>query len=374
LQQQVCYQCHNNNNNAKSTEGLAMHVQTIHTNPILSLPKIKTALVTLTSLWLLGCTPSEEAATTSAPNSEATPPAAATALAPIRVSGSFWIELSPVLVAANSFYPEKMVVGEGGITNITSNVADLATNAETQLLRETIKNPDLRIIMTVTESFYRLVGRRSAGIASLADLKGKRVMLPGNTSANYFLVAMLRTVGLTDADVQIVPLPPAQGDQSGMDLMSDALAKGEVDVISIWEPEPDSAIKELGDDAIVLQDRSVYREVFNLHARATDLADPQKRPAIVEFVRSVAKATTALKADPAPYWPHVSSITKFSEEEIAAGWPEMEFPIHIIPDMLDVLVEEEPWIAQQQKREPRSREELAKFIDTSVVEEALAGQ
>lgn len=294
------------------------------------------------------------------------------ALAPINVSGSYWIELAPVLTAANSFYPVKLEVGEGGITRITSGEADLATNAETQLLRETVTNPDLRIIMTVTESFYRLVGRRSAGIETLADLKGKRVMLPRFTSANYFLVAMLRSVGLTEADVTLVNLPPAQGDQSGMDQMSDALARGDVDVISIWEPEPEDAIHALGDDAIVLQDRSIYREVFNLHARAPDLADPEKRRAIVAFVRAVADATAALKHNPEPYWQHVSDITGFTVEEISWGWPEMEFPVHIIPDMLDVLVEEEAWVAMERNRPVRSREELAQFIDYSVLEEALA--
>ena len=50
----------------------------------------------------------------------------------------------------------------------------------------------------------------------------------------------------------------------------------------------------------------------------------------------------------------------------------MEFPIHIIPDMLDVLDIEENWVAQVSNRERRSREELAKFVDRSVVEEALA--
>jgi NitT/TauT family transport system substrate-binding protein len=114
--------------------------------------------------------------------------------------------------------------------------------------------------------------------------------------------------------------------------------------------------------------------VFNLHARAPDLADPAKRRSIVEFVRSVAKATDALKADPEAYWPHISSITGFTVEEIAMGWPEMEFPVQIIPDMLDVLVEEEPWIAKQQNREPRTREQLAVLIDHSVLEEALASE
>lgn len=341
-----------------------------------SLNKTATTLMTLAAVLLLGCAPADEAEPAAAVEPVSEPPAieqgpAEETPVPLRVSGSYWIELSPVLVAANSFYPQQLAVGEGGIVRITSNDADLATNAETQVLRESIANPDLRIIMTVTESFYRLVGRRSAGIASLADLKGKRVMVPENTSANYYLVAMLRTVGLTEDDVELVPLLPEQGDQTGMDQMSDALLRGDVDVISMWEPEPEDAIEQLGNDAIVLQDRSVYREVFNLHARAPDLADPAKRRSIVAFVRAVAEATEALQADPETYWPHVSSITGFSVEEIAMGWPEMEFPVQIVPDMLEVLVEEESWVAKQQDREPRSREQLATLIDASVLQEAL---
>lgn len=327
---------------------------------------IRTAVVAVVVVVLQACEPSEPAETPAA--------AAAAPLAPIRVSGSYWIELSPVLVAAKDFYPEPLTVGEGGIVRITSGDADLATNAETQLLRESLTNPDLRIIMTVTESFYRLVARRSAGIATLADLKGKRAMLPRNTSAHYYLVAMLRTVGLTEDDVEIVSLPPGQGDQTGMDQMSDALARGDVDVISIWEPEPEDALRRLGDDAVVFQDRSVYREVFNLHARATDLADPSKRRSIVAFVRAVADASSALKADPEPYWPHVSSITRFTTEEISWGWPEMQFPVRIVPDMLDVLEIEEAWVAKERDRVPRSREELARLIDTSIVAEALGAE
>jgi sulfonate transport system substrate-binding protein len=301
----------------------------------------------------------------------ATPPKPEAPLVPIRVAGARWIELSPVLVAANSFYPVQMKTASGGVPSITSGEADLATNAETQLLRESVKNPDLRIIMTVTESFYRLVARRSAGINSVADLKGKRIMLPRMTSAHYYLVAMLRTAGLNEEDVTLVNLPPAKGDQTGMDQMSDALSRGEVDVISIWEPEPEDARHQLGNDAVVLQDRKVYREVFNLHARATDLADPEKRRSIVAFVRAVSKATTVLKTDPKPYWAHISDVTGFTLEEIAWGWPEMEFPVKIVPDMLDVLEREELWVAKASNRAPRSRAELAKFIDTSVVAEAL---
>src|SRR5690606_13418710 len=108
-----------------------------------------------------------------------------------------------------------------------------------------------------------------------------------------------------------------------------------------------------------------------LNARATDLADPEKRRAIVRFVRAVADATAALKKDRGPYVSHISSVLGFTEEQIGWGWPETEFPVHIIPDMLDVLETEEQWLAKSANRPARSRAELAKFIDRSVVEEAL---
>jgi NitT/TauT family transport system substrate-binding protein len=242
-----------------------------------------------------------------------------------------------------------------------------------------VNNPDLRIIMTVSESYYRLVARRSAGISKLADLKGKRALAPANTSAMYYLVAMLRSAGLKEEDVILVNQPGGQAPagqaapaaQPSKFRMADALARGEADVIASFEPEPEVAARKLGNDAIVLQDRKVYREAFNLHARATDLADPEKRRSIVAFVRAVAEASKALKKDPKPYLPHISSVIGFSLEEISWGWPETEFPVEIIPDMLDVLVTEEAWVAKISNRAPRSREELAKFIDRSVVKEAL---
>ena len=303
------------------------------------------------------------------------PPKLEAALAPIRVAGARWIELSPVVVAAGSFYPQQIAVAPGGVVSITSGAADLATNAETQLLRQSVKSPDLRIIMTVSESYYRLVARRSAGISKLSDLKGKRVLVPRLTSAEYYLVAMLRSAGLTEEDVTLVGLPaPAPGQSSSQFRYAEALARGDVDVIAIFEPEPEAAIRMLGKDAIVLQDRKVYREAFNLHARARDLADPEKRRAIVEFVRATAQASRALQEDPNAYWAQISSVIGFTPEEISWGWPETHFPVQIIPDMLDVLEVEEQWIAKASGRTPRGRVELARFIDTSVMKEALTSR
>src|SRR3954470_17583728 len=227
-------------------------------------------------------------------------------LPPLRVSGNTTtIELSPVLVAANGIYPGPVTVTNGGIPNIMDGSADIATNAETQMLRQSVDDPNLRVIFTVAESFYRIVARKSAGISKVSDLKGKRITTPRNTSAHYYLVMMLATANLTEADVTIVPITPVTE-------MSAALKDGRVDAIAMWEPESENAIAAIGKDAIVLQDRRVYRELFNMNTSTKVLADPAKRKAIVTLLRSIITSSANLRSKPKEYWPLLSTKLNYS--------------------------------------------------------------
>ena len=184
----------------------------------------------------------------------------------LRASGFPFIELSPLLIAANGSYPGRITMDAGGIPLIVSGRVDVATNAETQLLRQSVDNPDLRMIFTVAECYYRIVAKRSAGIRTLTDLKGKRVAVPPNTSAHYYLVKMLAAQKLTEADITIVATPSDQAVQ--------ALAESRSDAIVAYEPEPERARQRLGSDAVILQNKRVYRELFNLNTTAKVLADP----------------------------------------------------------------------------------------------------
>src|SRR5436190_10201040 len=97
-------------------------------------------------------------------------------LTPLRAAGNMTtIELSPLLVAADKIYAGEISVINGGIPAIMTGMVDVATNAETQLLRQSVDDPDLRVVFTVAESFYRVVARKSAGVRRIADLKGKRI-------------------------------------------------------------------------------------------------------------------------------------------------------------------------------------------------------
>lgn len=296
------------------------------------------------------------------------------ALPPISIHGNIQtFEIAPVLLAAERHYPGRAEVKMGGIPNLvgaaaipgygSQGVADVATHAETQALRYSVQHPDVRIILTVSEGLYRIVGRRSSGIRSLTDLRGKRVATIRSTSSGYFLHRMLARVGLSEADLTIVPVSPLRD-------MPRALKEGRVDAVAIWEPMSQDAADALGTDAIEFSGEGIYREVFGLNSTATKLADPETRRRIVAFVRSVIDASGALRRNSAQAKELLVSYGGHSADQVERAWKHQTYPATLVPDLLDVLVREEQWLAASDGRQARTRAELSKLVDPTILDEA----
>jgi sulfonate transport system substrate-binding protein len=269
------------------------------------------------------------------------------------------LEGGPVYVADQGPRGAGFQVINGGVRNLANGGAHAATNAETQLL--IAGAPNVRILFTVAEGLYRIVAKRSAGISSLTDLKGKRITLPRDTSAHYYVVRMLASAGLKESDVTVVDLP--------RDQMAAGVVAGRADAISMWEPEAQNAVDALGRDAIVFQDNKVYRELFSLYTTTQVLGDSRRRRELVEFVHALLTAVDELKAKPAPHFPVIAKTTKHSVDRVARSWEHHAFPLAVPKDMLDVMVEEEKWVAEKQNRAPRSRDAIAAFFDSSILDE-----
>ena len=73
------------------------------------------------------------------------------------------------------------------------------------------------------------------GIESLKDLKGKKVGIEVGFVEHLLLLNGLQKVGLTEADVELVPTPTNQTPQ--------VLASGQVDAIGAWQPNSGAALK-----------------------------------------------------------------------------------------------------------------------------------
>lgn len=272
------------------------------------------------------------------------------------------LEAAPIFIASDGSYGSQFRYINGGVRTLQNNGAHAAGNATTQMLVVLRDNPKVRLLFTLVDGNYRIVARRSAGIARLADLKGKRIVVPPSTSAHYFLVAMLRTAGLQESDVTLVSAPATA--------MAAAVAKGDADAISMWEPESQNAAAALGADAVTFQDNTIYRELYSIYSSTDVLNDARRRRELVAFVRAILSSTADLQRQPARFFPLISRATMHPEPEIARSWEHHAFPLGIAPDLLNLLVEEEKWVAGRQSRLPRTRQELAGYIDTSILEEA----
>jgi len=162
------------------------------------------------------------------------------------------------------------------------------------------------------------VARRSAGIREVKDLSGKKIATSPNTSAHYYLVKSLGLAKVNEDDVTVVPITP-------LSRMPEALKNREVDAVAIWEPQSENSAAALGPDAIVLQDRKVYRELFNLNTTTRVLADPAKRHALVEFLRALIAASEGIRSRPQEVWPLLSAKLNYSEAVISKSWPQLRY-------------------------------------------------
>lgn len=295
------------------------------------------------------------------------------------------MELAPVLLAAQRMGLEVFhggaahLIGKGHLLRAQSGVpgvidreppmehggggADIGCNAETQLLRLSVERPDMRVIMTPVESHYRIVARRSAGISSLQDLRGKRVATFPRTSAAYYLFKELQSAGVSENDVTLVPAAPA-------DEVTKTLLDGRSDAIAIWEPAGENALAALGGDGIAFRSPGAYRMLFGLNTTADKLANPEKRRQIVALVGAIMRACRDIGAAPEIVWPLSSKTSGYPLDQIRACWKHHTFPGALAGDLLDWMVDEEQWVAIEQNRAPRSRAELAVLVDSSVLDEA----
>ena len=185
-------------------------------------------------------------------------------------------------------------------------------------------HPDLRVLLTVAEYPYRIIARRSAGIARVTDLRGKRVGTQLESSAEFFLDAMLRAEGLTTGDVRLVPFM-AHTD-SPVSRLPAALRANEIDAVALWEPQASRAQAAVGDDAIELYDPVVYSEKFNLCTTQARLEDAAMRTRIVALVKALIDSTRRLKVEPERGWRLVAEAAGLDIATVRAAWPYVDYP------------------------------------------------
>jgi aliphatic sulfonates family ABC transporter substrate-binding protein len=167
------------------------------------------------------------------------PPATAQDKLPIRIgfqTGEVNVLLSHA-VAAGLFEKEGLAVtlaqfpaGPAMLPALAAGEVDLAWMGEFPAVTGYANGLPIEILFMerIDATNVRLVANPAAGIASPADLKGKRIGVAIGSTSHYHLLRALAQAGLKAEDVRLVNLTPAN--------MPPAYAAGQIDAAFVWEP------------------------------------------------------------------------------------------------------------------------------------------
>ncbi|WP_290863394.1 ABC transporter substrate-binding protein [Hamadaea sp.] len=139
---------------------------------------------------------------------------------------------------------------------------------------------------------YRLGIAPGVTVATLADIRGKKVAYSPGQAQGALVLRVLHKAGLTKEDVKLVELP------STGDVYANALAARQVDVAPIGGVQIKRYETKYGKDGATTIAHGLRDDPGHLYAPITVLADPGKAAAIRQYVQVWARAWRWREANP----------------------------------------------------------------------------
>lgn len=137
-----------------------------------------------------------------------------------------------------------------------------------------------------------LIAHNGSGIASVADLKGKRIAVPVGSTAHFSLMGALQHEGIAEAEVTIMNMPPDQ--------IAAAWEQGVIDAAWIWQPVQSEILKT--GTLVIGADQTAEWGFPTFDGWVVDREFGQaNKDKIVAFLKAIDKANAAYLSDPAAW-------------------------------------------------------------------------
>jgi NitT/TauT family transport system substrate-binding protein len=260
---------------------------------------------------------------------------------PLRIAVAQLPYFSPALVAGwQGFFADEglaveivpCVNGRRCLKHLTDKEVDIATVADTPIVTAVHDGLPFHILATMTTSRDNsFIARADRGIASPADLRGKRIGFVRGTTGHYFTDTFLTFHGIGLDQVTMVELDAARAPQQ--------VAAGEVDAAGLYQPHGPTALRLLGDKGLLLPAPRLYTVTMNLVARpGLNDADAAK------LLRALQRAIAYIRADPPRARALVASQLKLEPKVVNEAWELLSFRMSLGQSLLTTLEAESRWM------------------------------
>lgn len=244
--------------------------------------------------------------------------------------------------------------GKAALQSVLDDKADFATVAETPIMFNVLNGEKLFVLANIEASGMNnaIVARKDAGIAVAADLPGKRVGFTPGTTSDFFLDSILTANSLTRQAIQPVALKPEE--------MQAAILDKRVDAVSTWNYPLTEIKRQLGANGLVIFDRDIYTETFNLVARQDFV---QRRPETVKrLLRAVVKAENFVAQHPEEAQEILATATRIDKELVRAVWSAFNYRVVLNQSLIITLEDETRWAMKNKQTKQTEMPDYRDFI------------
>lgn len=147
---------------------------------------------------------------------------------------------------------EPFILGKQALQAVMQNKADLAVAAETPFMFSVMKGEKIATVAALFGSrrSIAVVARKDRGINSAEDLRGKTIGTMFGTNAQFFIDTVLLAHAVEKSAVTILDIKP--------DAMVETLKNGDVDAVTVWNPDLAKLQQLFGDRVVTLYDEGIF--------------------------------------------------------------------------------------------------------------------
>lgn len=277
-----------------------------------------------------------------------TTPYAGLALLYVALANGYF-ENEGLKVAVRSFPAGKLALDA-----VLGGSIDVATVADLPVAVAALRGQPVAVFATLAsgENDYAVVGRIDKGVSRPAALRGKRVAVTFGTSGDFFLDALLLRQKLSRADVRALNRKPEE--------MADALANGEADAVSTWEPYVSEARRRFGDNAFVLYSGGIYDSMFNLAATRDFVT--KRGDTVRKLLRALVRAEEFYVSDRAAAERIVAESLKIGPSEAREYLAKHRFSLSLDQSLVLMMEDESRWAIKSKLVEAKATPNLLNNI------------
>lgn len=274
----------------------------------------------------------------------------------------FFVAKEKNLFAKHKVEPQliECLGGNRCMKELTEGRADMATASDLPFMFAAYQGKPISLITTfvTNKEDMKFIVRKSVVKGGVQALAGKRIGYVEKASSHYYMDLFLLYQGIDPKTVVPVPM--------GAEALADALVKGDVDAISVWEPWGQVALRMGGPEVAVMSVPKLYSQTFNLMA-TNEYRLTQAKPTQA-VLTALDEAIQFIKKNPNEAKQILVRHAGVDLEVIKATWPTYQFELSLQQSLLTTVQGEARWARREGHVDKALAEpEFLNFIDSSLL-------